>query len=118
MQENRQWLLTLVLATLAVSFAVVGLVGTTLVPIETPAFTAALLAASLACTAGAFGILASRLRRLELENEGLIEELSQEFDRVKTKIEVFEEAFEEPRSFPPGQTVKVEGQSLRRVTVK
>jgi hypothetical protein len=117
MQENRQWLLTLVLAILAVTFAALGLVGTTLVPIETPAFTGALLLASLGCTAGAFGVLASRLRRLELENEGLIEELSQEFDRVKTKIEIFEEAFQEPRTLAP-ESVEEQENAVRRVVVK
>jgi hypothetical protein len=117
MQENRQWLLTLILATLAVSFAAIGLAGTTLIPVQAPAFTGALLLASLGCTAGAFGVLASRLRRLELENEGLIEELSQEFDRVKTKIEIFEEAFQEPRTLAP-ETVEAQEDAVRRVVVK
>lgn len=117
MQDNRQWLLTLVLATLAVSLAAVGLTGTTIVPLQAPAFTGGLLLASLACTAGAFGFLAARLRRLELENEGLIEELSQEFDRVKTKIDIFEEAMQEPRTLAP-ESAEAQESAVRRVVVK
>jgi hypothetical protein len=117
MQENRQWIVTLILATFAVSFAAAGLLGSTLFGVSSALFTTTLLVGSLAATAGAFGMLASRLRRLELENEGLIEELSQEFDRVRTKIEIFGEALESPRSLSP-ESVEAQDAAVRRVVVK
>ena len=112
--ENN-WTFTLVLATLAVAFAFAGLGLDGLYPGAAPLVAAGLLAVSLACTAGAFTRLAMRVRRLELENEGLIEEISQEFDRVKDKIEIFTEALAEPRSIQPQE---IESTPMRRVTIK
>lgn len=86
------WTLTLVSATTAVALAAAGLLLTTLAPGAAPAASSAILAASLGATATAFTLIAGRVRRLELENEGLIEEISQEFQRVKDKVEIFEEA--------------------------
>lgn len=89
---QKTWTLTLMGATLAVAFAAVGLLSTTLYPGATPLLTTGLLGASLACTGLVFTLVASRVRRLELENEGLIEEISQRFDRVKDELEIFGEA--------------------------
>ncbi|HUR68435.1 MAG TPA: hypothetical protein VM370_04255 [Candidatus Thermoplasmatota archaeon] len=115
MPAQSNWSLTLVLASLAVAFALVGLGLGTLYPGAAPLVSTALLGASLGCTAGAFTRVAMRVRRLELENEGLIEEISQEFDRVKDKIEIFGEALAEPRSLTPAE---IEEAPLRRVTIK
>lgn len=90
---KESWTLTLVSATAAVALAAAGLLLTTVSPGAAPSVAAALLAASLGATATSFTLVASRVRRLELENEGLIEEISQEFQRVKDKVEIFEEAF-------------------------
>lgn len=112
---DNHWTLTLVFASLAVAFAAVGLGLGTIDPGAAPLVATSLLAASLGCTAAAFVRVAQRVRRLELENEGLIEEISQEFDRVKDKIEIFSEALTEPRSLTPED---VERAPLRRVSVK
>lgn len=112
---NNQWTLTLVLASLAIAFALTGLGLGAVYPGAAPLVASGLLAGSLVSTAGAFTTIAIRLRRLELENEGLIEEISQEFDRVKDKIEIFSEALAEPRTLVPEE---VEDHPLRRVTIK
>lgn len=112
--ENN-WTLTLVLASLAVALAAVGLGLSGFYPGAAPILYTAILAGSLGCTAGAFVRVASRVRRLELENEGLIEEISQEFDRVKDKLEIFGEALAEPRSLQPEEVEEV---PVRRVTIK
>ena len=112
---DNNWTLTLVLATLAVGFALAGLGLGGIYPGAAPIVATALLVASLGLTAAAFTRLAMRVRRLELENEGLIEEISQEFDRVKDKMEIFSEALADPRSITPEE---VENVPLRRVTVK
>lgn len=112
---DNHWTFTLVLASLAIAFALVGLGLGAVYPGAAPLVASALLAGSLLCTAGAFTRIAVRIRRLELENEGLIEEISQEFDRVKDKIEIFSEALAEPRSIVPEE---VEDHPLRRVTIK
>jgi hypothetical protein len=112
--ENH-WSITLVFATLAVAFALAGLGLGSFYPGAAPLVSGGLLALSLGSTTIAFGRLAMRIRRLELENEGLIEEISQEFDRVKDKIEIFSEALAEPHTLVPED---VEQTPLRRVTVK
>lgn len=118
MLDTKNWLLTLITATLAVVLAAVGLLSTTFYPGATPALTASLLVGSLAATGAAFTSVALRVRRLEMENLGLIEEISQEFDRVKDKIDIFAEALAEPRSLSPHEPVRVAEEPARRVTVK
>ena len=113
---DNNWTWTLVLATLAVTFATVGLGLSGLYPGAAPLVATGLLVASIACTAGAFTRLALRVRRLEMENMGLIEEISQEFDRVKDKLEIFSEALAEPRTLKP--EVPEENIPMRRVTIK
>lgn len=113
---DNNWTWTLVLATLAVAFATIGLGLTGLYAGAAPLVATGLLVASLACTAGAFARVALRVRRLEMENMGLIEEISQEFDRVKDKLEIFSEALAEPRSIQP--EVKEHDVPMRRVTIK
>ena len=108
------WNLTLVAATLAIALAGAGLLVTTLAPAAAPVATGALLAGSLGGTVAAFGLLASRVRRLELENEGLVEEISQEFDRVKDRLDIYAEALAAPDE--GGEAVSVEGS--HRVVVK
>ena len=116
---DNNWSFTLVLATLAVAAALTGLGMNALYPGAAPLVMTGLLAASLLCTAGAFTRVAIRLRRLELENEGLIEEISQEFDRVKDKIEIFSEALAEPRSLSPeSPAAPASSEAVRRVMVK
>jgi len=114
--DNKTWPLTLACATTAVTLAAVGLFSTTFYPGATPTLTTLLLLGSLAGTGAAFSLVALRVRRIELENEGLIEELSQEFDRVKDKIEIFAEALAEPRASEPVE--RDAGANVRRVTVK
>lgn len=116
MQQTWTW--TLVSATLAVAFAIVGLLSTTFYPGATPVLTSALLLASLGSTAAAFTLVARRVRRLELENEGLIEEISQQFDRVKDKLDIFGEALAEPRQVTPEAPAQAPDEPLRRVMVK
>ncbi|HET6403360.1 MAG TPA: hypothetical protein VFH78_01830 [Candidatus Thermoplasmatota archaeon] len=113
---DKNWTFTLVLASLAIAFAGAGLGLAGLYPGAAPLVGTSLLAASLACTAGAFGRVALRLRRLELEHEGLVEEISQEFDRVKDKVEIFAEALAEPRSLTPDEVDA--SLPTRRVMVK
>lgn len=116
---TRSWIWTILAATLAIVFAGVGLTMNTVEPGAMPLFSSGLLLASLACTAAAFGRLVSRVRRLELENEGLIEEISQEFDRVKDKLEIFSEALADPRSISPEEAAEREADApMRRVTIK
>jgi len=86
------WTLTLVAATVAVALAAAGLLLATVAPGAAPTVSAALLATSLGATGTAFTLVAVRVRHLELENEGLIEEISQEFQRVRDQVEVFSEA--------------------------
>lgn len=95
MLEVNNWTLILVTATVAATLAGVGLVGSMILPAEFAALSAAALGGALTASTAAFSLVALRLRRLELENEGLVEELSQEFDRVKEQLEV------EPRSYTP-----------------
>lgn len=116
MQQN--WTSTLVLATLAVAFALVGLFSATFYPGATPVLTTGLFVASLASTAAAFTLVTMRVRRLELENEGLIVEISQEFDRMKDKLEIFGDALAEPRSVTTAERVPLEAETTRRVVVK
>lgn len=111
----QSWTLTFVSAALAIGFAAAGLGLTAFYPGAAPMVASGLLLASLACTATAFTRVALRLRRLELENEGLVEEISQEFDRVKDKLEIFSEALAEPRTITPEEQHNV---PLRRVTIK
>ena len=113
---DSNWTFTLVFATLAVALAAVGLGLSGLYPGAAPLVTTALLLGSLAFTAAAFARVAMRLRRLELENEGLVEEIAQEFDRVKDKLEIFSEALAEPRSLTPDEVDA--DVPMRRVTVK
>ena len=113
---QQSWTSTLVSATLAVAFALTGLLSTTFYPGATPLLTTALLLASLGATATAFALVARRVRRLELENEGLIEEISQQFDRVHDKLEIFGEALAEPRTLAPEEPKADE--PVRRVMVK
>ena len=115
LSAETHWTWTLVLAVLAISLAAVGLGLESFYPGAAPLVSTALLVGSLASTAGAFTRVALRVRRLELENIGLIEEISQEFDRVKDKIEIFSEALADPRSITPEEVKNV---PLRRVTVK
>ena len=115
---QQSWTPTLLAGTLAVAFAAVGLASTAVYPGATPLVSSALLLASLGATATAFTLVARRVRRLELENEGLIEEISQKFDRVQDKLEIFGEALAEPRSLAPEEPVKASDEPLRRVMVK
>lgn len=108
----QSWTLTFVLASLAAASATVGLALVSLYPDQAPLVALGLLVASLACTALAFARLALRVRQLELENEGLVEEISQEFDRVKDKLEIFGEAV-----LTPDEAAQ-EDPPLRRVAVK
>ncbi|HET6403361.1 MAG TPA: hypothetical protein VFH78_01835 [Candidatus Thermoplasmatota archaeon] len=112
---DNNWTVTLVCATLAVAFALAGLGLNGIYPGAAPLVATGLLVASLGFTAAAFTRVALRVRRLELENEGLIEEISQEFDRVKDKIEIFSEALAEPRSITPEE---IDNTPMRRVTIK
>ena len=104
------WNLTLVAATVAVALAAAGLLLNALSPGAAPVVSAALLATSLGATGVAFTFLAMRVHRLELENEGLIEEISQEFQRVKDRIEIFGEALA-----PDAEAME---DAARRVVVK
>jgi len=113
---DKNWTWTLVFATLAIAFAAAGLGLTGLYPGAAPLVGTSLLLASIASTTVAFTRVAMRVRRLELENEGLVEEIAQEFDRVKDKLEIFSEALAEPRSLTP-QDVEA-NMPMRRVTVK
>lgn len=115
LSAKNSWTQILVAAVIAVTLAATGLAVTTLSPGTPVLVTGGLLLTSLAATGVAFTSLALRLRRLELENEGLIEELSQEFDRVKDKLEIFGEALREPRTLSPEE---VENSPMRRVMVK
>lgn len=115
MLAKNSWTQTLVAAVIAVTLAATGLVLTTFSPATGVLVTNGLLLGSLAATGTAFTTLALRLRRLELENEGLIEEISQEFDRVKDKIEIFGEALESPRTLAPEE---IENTPMRRVMIK
>jgi hypothetical protein len=118
MLDSKNWTLTLVLATLAVALAAVGLASTAIAPGATPVFATSLLLGSLAGTAGAFTLVALRVHRLELENLGLIEEVAQEFDRVRDRMDIFSEALAEPRSLAPGEAAPRADEPLRRVMVK
>lgn len=109
---DSNWTWTLVFATLAITLATVGLGLEGLYPDSAPLVSTALLVSSLLFTGAAFGRLAMRVRRLELENEGLIAELSQEFDRVKDRLDVYQEALAASRSADV-----VEG-GPRRITVR
>lgn len=113
---TKSWVFTVAAASLAVALALTGLGLAILAPAAAPALGTALLAGSFAGTGGAFALLAARVRRLEMENMGLVEELSQEFDRVKDKLAIFEDALAEPRSIEP--TVEAENTPLRRVVIK
>lgn len=110
--ENH-WTLTLASAVTAAAFALVGLGLETVYAGAAPLLSTALLVSSLGATGIAFTRLAMRVRRLEIENLGLIEEISQEFDRVKDKIELYDSALADPRSMTPEASLP-----LRRVTVK
>lgn len=115
LSAKNSWTTTLAAASVAVTLAACGLALTSLSPGTSVLVTNGLLLGSLGATTLAFTNLALRLRRLELENEGLIEEISQEFDRVKDKIEIFGEALESPRTLSPEG---VEDAPMRRVMVK
>lgn len=91
----------------AVAFAASGLLLSTVAPGAAPAASSGMLLASLACTAGAFGLLVARVRRVEQENEGLVEELSQELARVKGRLDVVDAAHLAPREEAPGRRVVV-----------
>lgn len=110
------WTHTLVCAVVAVTLAAAGLLVSTFSPATSGLVMGGLLAGSLAATAAAFTLLARRLRRLELENEGLIEEISQEFDRVRDKMEIFGEALQAPRNMTPEEAEA--DAPMRRVMVK
>lgn len=112
---TKPWSITLAAAIAAVALALAGLAAPSLMPAAPPALMAAVLGASLVCTVLAFGTLAVRVRRLELENSGLVEEISQEFDRVRDKLEIFSDALAEPRTLTPTEEG---GAPLRRVTVR
>ncbi len=115
LSAKNSWTQILTAAVIAVTLAATGLALTAFSPATGSLVTGALLLSSLVATGVAFGSLAMRLRRLELENEGLIEEISQEFDRVKDKLEVFGDALSAPRSLSPEE---VENTPMRRVMVK
>lgn len=115
LSAKNSWTTTFAAAVVAITLAACGLALTTFSPGTSVLVTNGLLLGSLGATAMAFGNLALRLRRLELENEGLIEEISQEFDRVKDKMEIFGEALESPRSLSPEE---IESTPMRRVMVK
>lgn len=109
---DKTWTWTLVLGVLAIAFATIGFGLETLVPAaQAPALV--LLVASLGCTAGAFTRVALQVRRLELEREGLLEEISQEFDRVKDRMDIMAEGMEAPRRVTPEEAVV-----RRRITIK
>jgi hypothetical protein len=113
---TRPWIWTFSAALAATVLAAAGLLANLLVPAGSPALAAPLLMASLACTAVAFARMALRVRRLELENEGLVEEISQEFDRVKGKLDIFSDALAAPGASAPAEATDRTGQ--RRVVVK
>lgn len=113
---DKHWTWTLIFATLAIAFAAAGFGLGGLYPGAAPLVGTALLLGSLASTAVAFTRVAMRVHRLELDNEGLIEEISQEFDRVRDKLEIFSESLAEPRSLTP-EDVDL-NTPMRRVTVK
>ena len=115
---TRSWTWTLLAATLAIAFAGIGLSLTSLAPGAAPGLSAGLLLASLGATTLAFGQVAYRVRKIELENEGLIEEISQEMDRVHDKFEIFNDALTAPRSLSPEEMEHTEVASARRVLVK
>lgn len=115
LSAKNTWTQILTAAILAVTLAAMGLALTALSPGTSSLVTSALLLGSLAATAVAFASLTRRLRRLELENEGLIEDISQEFDRVKDRLALFDAALQEPRSLSPDG---LEDAPMRRVMVK
>lgn len=115
--DPKFWPLTTTAAVVAIVAAAAGLALNAFAPAAPALLTSGLLALSLAGTAVAFGRVAMRLRRLELENEGLVEEISQEFDSVKDKLEIFSEALEEPRSLEP-EAAESHAAPMRRVMVK
>lgn len=96
-EHDRAWTFTIAAGSLAVVLATVGLLMPALAPAAPAAFPIALLVASLAATATAFTVLARRVHRLEMENLGLVEEISQEFDSVRDKLEIFGEALADPQ---------------------
>lgn len=112
---DNDWTMTFVFAALAVGFALAGLGLDGFYPGAAPLVSSGLLVASLGCTSTAFTRLALRVRRIELENEGLIEEISREFDRMKDKIEIFTDALAQPRSIRPEE---IERAPVRRVTIE
>lgn len=112
----KSWILALAAACSAIALAFAGILLQAFAPGASPTLATALLAGSLGSTVVAFGGLAARVRRLEMENMGLIEEISQEFDRVKDKLEIFSEALAEPRTIQP--EVQEENVPMRRVTIK
>lgn len=115
---TRNWTLTFATALFAVILAAAGLGLSAFSATASPTLTTALLAGSLACTALAFARVSLRVRRLELENEGLIEEISQEFDRVRDKLEIFSESLQSPRTLSPEEAAAAEQADVRRVVVK
>lgn len=110
------WLWTTLAAGFAVVTAAAGLLLASFLPALPSIATTALLLGSLAATTVAFGRIALRMRRMELENEGLVEEISQEFIRVKDKMDIFSEALDEPHQLTP-EDVEADA-PMRRVVVK
>lgn len=113
--DSKFWSITLVAASFAVAFAAIGLVLDSFAPATPALVTTGLLLASLGSTATAFARIALRVRRLELENEGLVEEISQEFDRVKDKIDILGEGLDGARRITPEEA---EAAPMRRVPLK
>lgn len=115
---ERFWTFTMLAASCAIAFAIGGLALSALAP-SAPAYAAStLLIGSLASTAAAFGLLAARVRRLETENAGLVEELSQEFERVKDKLEIYGEALQESQRVPLRDAEVDANTPMRRVPLK
>ena len=115
---ERFWTLTMLAASCAIAFAIGGLAVSAVAP-AAPAYAAStLLIGSLASTAAAFTLLAVRIRRLETENAGLVEELSQEFERVKDKLEIYGDALQETQRVPLRDAEMEANTPMRRVPLK
>ncbi|HEX2022413.1 MAG TPA: hypothetical protein VHH36_06845 [Candidatus Thermoplasmatota archaeon] len=111
----RPWTLVLLVASASLA---AGLGGIASAALALSWLAVGLFAAALAGSALTFGLLARRVRHLERAQEGLVEELSQELDRFKDKLDAFSAALAKPRTIAPEEREAAEQAATRRVTVK
>lgn len=113
--SERFWPMTMLAAGFAIAFAVAGGALRWFAPDAPALLGTGFLAVSLAATATAFGLVAARVRRLEMENTGLVEEMTQQFERVRSQMDVFDDALSAPRSITPEEEANT---PMRRVPLK